>query len=131
MMKKFVLFKSQKNQNAAGITEICLTFLTTQGSVWKMIPLMIWTYCKIKWHFPCIRFHSLNLMLDEKPRVHFFDLRFSSLPILSLLRLKKICMKLERNRQNLRKADIDVYIFNRQLHRLTDKITKNLAPSFL
>lgn len=131
-MEKIVLLTSRKRLHATGNKIICLTFLTTRGSVWRMIPLMIQTYFKIKWHLPYFKFSSLSLLLDKR-RVHFFDMRLSLAPssLISLFTLKKLCVKLERNKRGFRKADIDVYIASngqpRQLYKLSNKI----IPTYL
>lgn len=117
-MKKIVLFKSCENPFNAENKEICLTFLTTQGRVWRLIPLLFRTYRKIKKQFPHVKFYSLNLLLDSK-RVHFFDVRMSLVP---LFELKKLCAKLEENIFGFRRADIDVYVVDRwsgQLFKLS------------
>src|SRR4030042_3155974 len=126
-MEEIVLLKSRKKLHAHGNKIICLTFLTTRGNVWRMIPLMFRIYFKIKWCLPCFRFNSLSLLLDKR-RVPFFDMRLSLAPssLISLFTLKKLCVKLERNKRGFRKADIDVYIASNgqpgQLYKLSNKI---------
>lgn len=108
-MKKIVLFKSYENHVNAKNEEVCLTFLTIRGRVWRLIPLLFRAYRRIKKQFPRVKFHSLNLILDSK-RVHFFDVRMSLVP---LFELKELCAKLEKNMFGFRKADIDVYMANK------------------
>jgi len=121
-VKKIVLWEKMWRDNDA--EEICLTFLTTKGSVWRMIPLMIRTCYRIKKQFSDITFYSLNLLLDRK-RVHFFDIRLS---LVSLFILKRLCMDLEMNNFD-RIADIDVHTFNKHTGKLI-KVTHRL-PIYL
>lgn len=126
MQRKIDLWKNDKNLEKAGETIICLTFLTTEHTVFKMIPLMIKTYKQIKKDFPEVMFYSLSFIMD-KERVHFFDLRIFPPPLWLLWKLgelKKICERFELDDSKERIADIDVFTASKEAGKLKTYISR-------
>jgi hypothetical protein len=119
-MKEIVLWKNNRKIAYAHKEIFCLTFLTTERSVWYMIPLMLKTYFKFKKIFPRLTFYSLSFIIDKK-RVHFFNLKMSLVPPFLL---KNACMKLELDKFGSRIADIDIYTYNRLTSQLVGKISR-------
>lgn len=120
-MQEQILYQNNKGLREAGDKIICLTFLTTQHSIWSLIFLMVRAYHQMKKSFFAMKLYSLSFIKDRE-RVSFYDIRMSLVP---LLELKRICMELENNEMGERIADIDVHVFcrqSKQLYKVSRKI---------
>ena len=126
MQGEVVLWESQKRMKSALNEVISITFLTTEHSVWTLVPLMALALYRIKIKFPKIKLLSLRQYRNDQWRP--WKMATEKMPgfnmLLSLtppLEIKRICLALEKNSRHRRIADIDVYILYRkekQLHKI-------------
>lgn len=122
MEGEIVLWRSHRRLSSARNEVICLTFLTTQRSLWTLIPLMVQTYYRIKKSFPSVKLYSLKQYRNSEwspckivQRMPGFELTMS---LLNPLKVKRLCMSLEFNANGERIADIDVHVFYRKERQL-------------